>query len=1070
MVVRYKALIKDAFRDIGGSIGRFLSILAIVALGVAFFTGLKIAPQAMKFTADKYYDDYKLMDIRLVSTLGLTDDDLEAVGKIEGIEESLGTYSLDALTRYEDEELVVRVHSYISEDQINGMRLLKGRFPTKADECLVEVGMDKQVSIPLGTKLKLSSGTEEDLGEQLENTEYTVVGAVQVPYYLSFEKGNASIGNGRVSTFVILPQENFKSEVYTDIYLTVEGARQLNSYKDEYFDLIDPVVERLKALAHDREDLRYQEVVGEAYEELEKAKEEYFDGKAEAEEELSKAQEEIEDAQRRIADGERELKKEEENFQRTIRDAREKIGQAERDLLKAEEEMERAKEEFYSQKAQVEEELRLAQEDIKKGEEAIQLMEGQRAQLIAALENPLLPEEESFKLRAELESLEVLLAETKDQVEAGRAQLEAGKQALLEGEEELRKNEELLAQSREKLEREKESLIQGEKEGRRELAKARQELEDGKRELEEAIEEYNKAKLEVEEELKEAWEEILKAQEEIGDIPEGKWYVLDRNSHYSYVDYGGAADRIDALSKVFPLFFALVAALVSLTTMNRMVDEQRVNIGTLKALGYDRGHIAFKYILYAFVATIFGCIIGIAIGFTVFPIVIFNAYGIMYRLPPIELVFDLKLALLVSIVALLLTTMTAYISCLNELKENAAALMRPKAPRIGKAIFLESIPFIWNRLNFSHKITARNLLRYKRRFFMTVFGIAGCTALLLTGFGIRDSIRAVVDRQYGELFIYDVSVGIEEGGWERLEAYPEFEDYMLIHREGGKLSNGSSDKNISILVPEDGDKLRDFIILRDDKSKEVIPLPDEGIIISKQVSKSLDIKPGDKISLINSEDKEALVEVKGITENYTSNFVYLSADYYEEVFQKEVKYNEAIGHLISMTRTVEDNLSKELLEEEGITSVSFNSILKEDFDDIIASLGYVVLVIIISAGSLAFVVLYNLTNVNISERIREIATIKVLGFYDNEVSMYVYRENIILTIFGTLLGLVLGIFLHRYIMTTVEMDNIMFGLDIEPMSFIYSVILTILFSALVNGFMYYKLRNIPMVESLKSVD
>ena len=396
--------------------------------------------------------------------------------------------------------------------------------------------------------------------------------------------------------------------------------------------------------------------------------------------------------------------------------------------------------------------------------------------------------------------------------------------------------------------------------------------------------------------------------------------------------------------------------------------------------------------------------------------------------------------------------------------------MRPKAPRIGKTVFLEKIPFFWNRLHFSHKITIRNLLRYKRRFFMTVFGIAGCTALLLTGFGIRDSIRAVVDRQFGDIFTYDITIGIEDNGADNLNKYLEIKDYTLLQREGGSLSFNDITKDISIVVTEDVDSILEFIHLRDFKTKEEIRIPSDGLIITKQVSNSMDIEIGDNIVLINNEDEEATIEVKGIVENYTSNYAYISNEYYMKLFNKELNNNEVIGHLIDMTSTVEDKLSSDLLSEEGIVSVNFNSIAKEEFDEIIASLGYVVIVIIISAGSLAFVVLYNLTNVNISERVREIATIKVLGFYDNEVANYIYRENIILTFIGSLVGLVMGIFLHRYIMTTVEMDNIMFGLDLELRSYIYSILLTLVFSIFVNFVMYYKLRNIPMVESLKSVD
>lgn len=503
--------------------------------------------------------------------------------------------------------------------------------------------------------------------------------------------------------------------------------------------------------------------------------------------------------------------------------------------------------------------------------------------------------------------------------------------------------------------------------------------------------------------------------------------------------------------------------------MTRMVDEQRVNIGTLKALGYDRGAIASKYIIYAFAATLLGCVLGISVGFTLFPTVIFNAYGIMYMLSPVILYFDGFLALATSLVAIGLTTITAFLASSNELRETTAALMRPRAPKPGKRILLERIPIIWNRFNFSGKVTIRNIFRYKRRFFMTVIGVGGCTALILAAFGIRDSIRDVVNTQFGELFTYDISIGLDSDGVRHLSD-DRILGYELLSKEGGTITGNSISKDITVLVPKDIDDINQYIRLRNRKTKEPIYIEEEGVVITDQLSRSLGVKVGDEILLKNSDDKESKVRITGITENYLLNYVYLSPDHYYELFKKDLEYNEAIGLVREKTKEFEDRLSRDLLNKEGITNVSFNTIIKEDFEDTIKSLNYVVMVMILSAGALAFVVLYNLTNVNISERIREIATIKVLGFYDREVSAYIYRENTVLTLIGTLLGLVLGVFLHRYIMITVEMDNIMFGLEVDFKSYLISILLTLGFALFVNLAMYYKLRNVKMVESLKSID
>lgn len=1069
MVVMNNPLIKDIVRDIKKSLGRFLSITAIIALGVAFFSGVKIAPEDMKKTADKYYDDYNLMDIRIVSTLGLTEDDLKEIEKIEGIEQSLGSYTIDALAELDEQEVVLRVHQLPEEGDINNIRLIEGRLPEKPWECVMEKGKIGELTLSLGSIIRLESGKEEPLSDYLEYTEYEVVGLVQTPYYLSFQKGSTNIGTGQVRSFIMIPKENFKLDYYTDIYLTVRGAKELNSYDDEYFDIIDPVTAQLEELAKEREVIRYEEVIGEAEEELEKGKKEYLDKKEEVEKELADALKEIEDGKKEIAKGQRELEDKEREFYRSIKEGKEKLAKAEEDLQRGEEEYSLALRSFEENKKLAEEGFRKAEEEIKKAEEGMVELENSIAQINMALENPLLPLEEKEKLIIELQSLTQMLEKTKESVEAGRREIELKRLELVKGEEELEKTKNILLATRKAIEEERQKLEEGEKAGLIEIERARKDLEKAKEELQKGEEEYLEAKEQAEKELEKAWKEIKDAEDEIRDIERGRWYVLDRNSHYSYVDYGGAADRIDALSQVFPLFFALVAALVCLTTMTRMVDEQRVNIGTLKALGYGKGAIALKYISYAFIATLLGCIIGIAIGFTLFPTVIFNAYGIMYMLPPVELNFNTFLALSTSLVAIGLTTFTAYISCSNELKETTAALLRPRAPKAGKRILLEKIPIIWNRFNFSWKVTIRNIFRYKRRFFMTVFGVAGCTALILTAFGIRDSIRTVVDRQFGELFTYDITIGLSSESKEGLED-ERILGYELLYKEMGEISFNSTSKGITIIVPEDIDSIGRFINLRNRKYGNIISIPERGVVITEQVSRSLGLKVGDEIVFRNSEDDEARVRVQGITENYIGNYIYLSKEYYEEIFQEHIKYNEAIGKIKEKTEEFQDRLSKDLLNKEGIDNVSFNTTIMEDFDDTIRSLNYVVLVMVFSAGALAFVVLYNLTNVNISERIREIATIKVLGFYDKEVSAYVYRENIILTILGTLAGLVIGIFLHRYIMTTVEMDNLMFGLDLEPNSYIISIILTLGFAAFVNIAMYYKLKNIEMVESLKSID
>lgn len=1070
MVVRKTALIKDIFRDIQKNLGRFLSIVGIVSLGVAFFAGLKIAPEDMRYTADKYYDDYNLMDIRVVSNLGLTNQDLKEIKKIEGINEAMGSYSLDAITTSEDNEIVVKVHSFESEDQINGARLMEGRFPRALDECLVEYGKEGLLDVSIGSTIKLSSGKDDPLSNSLNITEYKVVGKVTTPYYLSFEKGNTNIGSGKVKDFIMVAKENFKLEVFTDIYALVDGAKEMNSYKDDYFDHIEETTTRIEKISKKREIVRYEELLNDIKSEIDEGKEEYFREKDKAEEELNKAFNDLETGRRDMENGFIELKNNEDKFYKSIKEGKDKIAQGERDIENGEKELKKAIEEFEQEKVLAEKEFAGAEEEIRQAEDLAGQLEASVEEMEAALKNPDLSEDEQEGLRREIQEIKGQLLVIHKKVEEGKNSLEAGKKEILQGEKELDSQKDNIVEAREKLENEKNNLEKLEMETLVEFRKARAELESAKVDIEKGEKEYLEAKEEADIKLSEAWEKIEDGEKEIKKIEKARWYILDRNSHYSYLDYGGAADRIDSLAKVFPVFFALVAALVCLTTMTRMVDEQRINIGTLKALGYTRANIVAKYIIYALLATLTGSILGLGLGYTVFPIVIFNAYGMMYELPAVSLRFNMVLALGITLVSILLTTMTSFIASSNELKENPATLMRPKAPKLGKTVLIERIPFIWDRFNFSYKVTIRNILRYKRRFFMTVFGIAGCTALILTAFGVRDSIRTTVDKQYGELFNYDLTIGIEKNIENDLSKLEEISSYTAIYREGAKVEKGKNEMDISLIVAEDRQEINNFISLQDRKSGRKITIPDNGVIISEQIGKILDVKIGDEIKLTNSDDEDSLLEIIDITENYTFNYVYISSEQYSKIFEKNLEYDEILAKLDNNGSNTEEKLSREIVDLKGVNSISFNSNLRDNFEDTIDSLNYVVLVMIISAGALAFVVLYNLTNVNISERIREIATIKVLGFYDNEVSEYIYRENIILTSIGILFGLLMGVFLHRYIMLTVEMENIMFGLKLNYKSYIYSAALTFIFAILVNLAMHYKLKKVKMVESLKSVD
>ncbi|MGX4601071.1 FtsX-like permease family protein [Faecalimicrobium sp. JNUCC 81] len=1076
---------KDIIMDIRKSKGRFLSILFIVALGVAFFSGIKVSPIVMKNTSDKYYDDYNLMDIKLISTLGLTDDDISEIKKIKGVKGIFPTYSMDVLTEYKSNQQVLKVHSLElnnmennNDDYINRVKLVEGRLPQKSGECVIERNKIEKLKIPLGTKIKLKSGTDKDISDSLKNTEYTVVGYIETPYYLSYEKGSSSIGSGAINKIVMIPQEDFKIEAYTEAFLTVDGAKGEDSYSDKYFDKVNEVTDKLDNISKSRIDKRYNEVIDAANEELQNGKKEFEDKRDEVNNELKKAESDINTYSKQIESGENQLKNKKNEVSLKISNGNKQISLGEKEIKNGYIQYENHLNEFNENKNLAQQGFIDAQNKLEELNKQIHYLNNVNSSLEEKLNQENLSEQEKNKLTEELNKNNLVLQTLNSSYKNGKNELENKKQQFKDIENKLSSTKATLDSNKEKLSKEKENIINMEAKSKLEFDKAENEFKKQQQKIEKSKEKLNESKIKANDELIKAENKIKDSEDDIKKIEKPQWYILDRNSHYSYAEYAGCANSIDALAKIFPVFFFSVAALVCLTTMTRMVDEQRINIGTLKGLGYTTGQIAKKYILYALSASLLGSILGLMIGYTVFPIIVFNSYGIMYTLPPVDLVFDVRLAVGVTLTAILITTIAAYSACFKELRETPSVLMRPRAPKNGKRIMLERIPFIWNKIGFIGKVTIRNIFRYKKRFLMTVLGISGCSALILSGLGIQDSIQMIVDGQYGSIFKYDMSVNldnnIKNSELINVEKYIKEENdisnYQFINNQNGKISVGKSEKSINIVIPKNSNEFKNFVGLKDRKSQKKIELNNKGIVLSEKAARDLNIKVGDSIDIVNNKDKKARVKVIGITENYISHYAYISKEYYKEVFKRDVDYNRVIGILNNESKSAEDNISKKLISQSGVNGVSFNTGLKENFETTIENLNYVVLIMTISAGALAFVVLYNLTNVNISERIREIATIKVLGFYDNEVSAYIYRENIILTVIGTITGLGIGKLLHQFIMVTVEIESMMFGRIIESSSYLIAMILTITLGLIVNLAMYYKLKNVEMVESLKSVD
>lgn len=900
-----KAVFKDFIRNIKGSLGRFFAIMAIVAIGVAFFAGVTASSGDMKHSSDSYYDEYNMNDIRILSSIGFTSQDIEAVSKVSGVKAVYKTNTQDVLVDYDGRENVAHISGIpvgkASDDDsyINQLRIKEGRLPQNDKECVVKYE-DTRKSMQVGDVISFKSGTEDDINDTFKDTEYTVVGIVYTPCYVSYDLGSSGIGNGHINYCIYVGDDEFKNNYYTECYAVIDGAKDMDTYSDEYKKLIDKYADDIKAISKERLDIRKQTVI-----------DEYTRAKADKKEELL--------------------------------------------------------------------------ETIKKN-----------------VEDSITEQYQAYYPGMDVSSM--IAPYVKTAYEKAVAQFD----------------------------------------------------------FDAVNAEYDK-----------------KMNETLADSDSWEWYVLTRESSYSFRDYESSANRMKAIATVFPLFFIIVAGLVCLTTMTRMVEEERGLIGTYKALGYGKATIALKYVIYAFLASLTGAVIGCAAGLRLFPYIIYESWNIIYQMPAIKYASHTILSV-VAVASLILVTLIATLySCYNELSEVPSALMRPKAPKNGKKILLEHT-FIWKHLSFTKKVTMRNIFLYKKRFFMTVIGIAGCGALITAGFGIKDSVQSIIDNQYGQIIHYDnilvFNKNADSDARNNLSDKISSDEYYksslmdYAYTAEVKIPGSKDDYSTEITVVNDTSAYMDYVTFRTRRSKKTIELDDSGVIISEKLAKDLNVKEGDNVLIHDEDNKQATVKVSGVMEMYINNYIFMTSEYYSQVFGYTPDNNRILGILTSDGDDIQSVIGDRYLTDNNVKSLTFVKANITRFENMIQSLDLVTWVLIISAGMLAFVVLYNLTNVNISERIREIATIKVLGFYDREVGEYVYRENIILTLIGGVFGLLLGMALHAYIMTTIELDGVMFGTKINISSFLISYGITILFSLLINIFMYPSLKKIPMVESLKSVE
>lgn len=1040
-----KSIRKDFRREIKKSFSRFISILLIVTLGVAFYSGIRSSMPAMQMTADSIYDKENLMDIRVVGTLGLTDNDLKAIGEIEGVEAVEGAYTTDFLCLINSKELVTKVIA--TPEKINDVMVSEGRYPEKYNECVVSREFLKESGLAIGGFVTLTTGTDTSVFDTLASETYEIVGVGSSSYFLNGDMGTSTIGDGTVDGYVVIPQEAFVTDVYTSIYVQVAGAKELDCYSEEYTSLVESVMNKIKAISDRRCDVRYSEVRSTSNELIEKARSEYEAAEITVQTELAEAYQKIlegrqlyEEQKAWVEQNSEILMNAETNlpiYEKELATAKTEIEKGEKEIANTLAALEKASAELDVAKAQLEEIKNnpdATEQEIKEAETAVKLTES----LCTAYKATMLTKQEEVEgYRKDYES-------KKAEVETLRAAVESGQ-----------------------------------------LASAQQQLVQAEEELKRAEEQYEISNQDAMDELADAEAELEAAEREITNMEVPVWYVLNRDSVESYLSYKNDAQSIGAIGTVFPIIFFIVAALVSLTTMTRMVEEQRTQIGTLKALGYSKLSIAGKYLLYAALASVIGSVIGVFLGEYTIPALIIWAYKMVYyNLGNAVIMLNAQHAITAVVAATFCTTVAAFISCYRELKSVPAQLMRPEAPRAGKRTLIERISFIWNRLNFGQKAAMRNLFRYKKRFLMTLFGVGGCMALLLVGLGIRDSVSAMAINQYGEVFNYSgiVSVDTTLTRAQRRTLLSNVSDISditeysqatrtMVYGTGESAKNLENEKNAYLVVPRDVDGFPSYVKLQERAGlQSVLELSDEGVIITEKYADLLGVNVGDSIFIRLSEADAYSKEVKvtGITENYIFNYIYMTPNLYQSIYGSAPEINILMLKIADSANT--GDISSRILSINGVNSVTMNEEELVGLNTVINNLYFIVIVMIIAAAILAFVVLYNLNNINISERRRELATLKLLGFYNGELAQYVYRENIILTLLGTLLGVGLGIVLHQFVMVTVETDIYMFGRELEWYSIAIAAVLTIVFTVVVNSIMYFKLKKVDMIESLKSVE
>ena len=1067
---------KNTLREIKNSLGRYMAILAIVALGVGFFAGLKVTKPVMLASVGEYVQTQKLYDYRLVSTLGFTKEDVEAFAELPDVQTVAGSISKDVLYQQGDGTSVMKAH--MITDGVNICEVVDGRMPQTASECVVDSRLMDTLSI--GDQIVLSEENAADTLDTFAYDAYTITGFVVNPYYMNFERGTTSLGNGKVSGFMYIPAEGFDAEYYTEILIKYDKDFQM--YAKAYDDYLaaheDAVSDRLS----ERVDIRYASLLADANAALADAEQEVADATqklADAKQAVRDGEQTLSDGRKKLADGERQLAAKKAEAKKQFAEAKAKLTKAETKITKNEAKLTKAQKQLEKgRKALAQSEQTLTKQEQTLTEQYTSLQAG-----IAALEQQKAAVTDATVL-AEINAQQAELSGQLSKVEEGLLQIRAGRTTLATKKAELEKNAGQVRIGKQQLVQAKKALKQGRQdyekqyaEYEKQIRQAEQKLSASRQSITEGEKTLADSKTEIadgDQQLSDAQEKIRDGKQEIADIPEPDSYVLGRDTNIGYVCFGSDSDIVNGIANVFPVFFFLVAALVCITTMNRMVDEHRTQIGVLKALGYRESTIMGKYTFYAGSSALIGAVLGFALGSLIFPYTIWWTYQIMYSVPHTRFVFAGGLAVISLVVALICSVGTTIVSCYVEFMSVPATLIRPKAPKSGKRILLEHIPVLWKRIPFLHKVSIRNVLRYKKRFLMMVLGISGCTALLVTGLGLKDSIANFADSQYDRVMLFDLETTLSDAADAAYQKafqkqYADaLSDNLFLSSSAMDLYHGELMKSATVSVVADSDAFSRFIDLHT-KAGTPISFPGQGeAVITNKLADKLEVAVGDTVSVRNENMQQFDVRITGIAENFVYNYIYMSEETYVDGMGETPAYKTVYS--IQKPGTDVHEIAAEVMEADAVAQVSVIADVRERLSNMMESMNFVVLLVIVCAGLLAFIVLYNLTNINITERIREIATIKVLGFYAGETAQYVFRENMALTAIGALVGLPLGKWLHAFVMYHIDIDMVAFDVHISAFSYVLSIIITFLFALLVDGVMYFKLNEIHMAESLKSIE